>query len=178
MGCDIHAFVEYGRKRVDTYGNEEVYWQNFGSEFRLNRDYFMFGILSKGVRYDTPLSFEAKGLPEDINYVVQDNAYYFICDGTKEPGMVSLKKAKTYEKCGCKIIYHNNEPMYVENPDWHSHSWLTTEEYEKALEYRDSAKGEDGYGYEVSPVYKVLLSSMKQLEEYGYICRLVFWFDN
>jgi len=55
---------------------------------------------------------------------------------------------------------------WVTQPDWHSHSWLTTAELIEVI-------GED-----IGPEYKAVIAAMQSLESSGHEARLVFWFDN
>lgn len=52
--------------------------------------------------------------------------------------------------------------------DWHSHSWLTADEFEEALT-RASKQ------WEVPKEYRAALATMREL---GSTARIVFWFDN
>lgn len=77
MGCDIHQYAE---KRVDGVWVAEqassftVEKEEDGSEYvsldesgDASRNYFLFGLLSDGVRFDCPYAFEPKTLPEDLS---------------------------------------------------------------------------------------------------------------
>ena len=61
MGCDIHLYIEYQKKGIND-------WKIFGDEFRLPRDYDMFGILAR-VRNKTKYSFKPKGIPTDFSEI-------------------------------------------------------------------------------------------------------------
>lgn len=171
MGCDIHSYVEYGKK--DEEG--KIRWRNFGGRVNPGRNYFLFGTLCKGVRSEFDFGFEEKGIPEDVGYAALNDSRLYITETGKEDRCATLEQAKRWEKCGCKIFYNdNNEAVFVSHPDWHSHSWLSAEEFEKAL----------ALYYEKSdlnfkqPEYEALLASMKKFIELGFECRIVFWFDN
>lgn len=168
MGCDIHVYVEYRSKK------EGGQWDSFGGRINPGRNYLLFGIMSNGVRSDPTFSFEVKGMPDDMAYSAKDDSLIFISD-TPGDNYVTLEKARQWEKYGHKIINNNaGEPTWVEHPDWHSHSWLTTDEFEKAMSFYNK----EANPKRVEPEYEALLSTMKRFEELGYNSRIVFWFDN
>lgn len=168
MGCDIHMYIEYKSKKRDD-------WNYFGSKINPGRNYFMFGLLSKGVRSQNEKGIEPKGLPDNMSYKSSNNAYIYINDDYAENDdeYCSIEIAKRWAEYGSKIIFRDDKPFKVEHPDWHSHSWLTTQEFEKQLEIYNSEPG-----YYLEPEYMAVLASMKELEKYDNECRIVFWFDN
>lgn len=172
MGCDIHMYIEYAKKEDDS--SKEIRWRDFGGRINPGRNYRLFGIMSAGVRTDSEFNYEAKGIPDGLAYASRNDHLMYISDKENDE-YVTLELARSWEKYGCKIINDSNgNPTWVENPDHHSHSWLTTDEYEKALKfYNDNA--EPGW---VEPEYEAVLASMKRFEELGYNSRIVFWFDN
>lgn len=171
MGCDIHMYVEYKRK-----DNEKDYWMNFGERINPGRNYFMFGILSNGVRSNPEFSFDPKGMPEydSLGYSSRSDALIYITDEEDDnENHTTLKQALKWQEYGHKIINgRDGKPTWIEHPDWHSHSWLTTEEFEKAMDYYRSQST-----YQ-QPEYEAVLSAMKKFEELGFDSRIVFWFDN
>jgi len=172
MGCDIHAYVEI---------NEFDRWWGVTGNISLGRNYQMFGLLSNGVRgYSGGL--EPKGLPIDVGYQAQADSRIRINkditeDGYYEGGYcVTLKTAQDWEKrLGCKIHYlTDGEPYTVDDPDWHSHTWLTLEELEKAInEYKEITNSQAGIG-----LYIAVKDMMKSMQSNGIESRLVIWFDN
>jgi hypothetical protein len=169
MGCDIHMYVEY--KRKDDKRNN---WSNFGSRINPGRNYFMFGLLSKGVRSDNELGIDAKGLPDGLGWETSDDMYLYINDNRSEDdNHVSTNQAiKWRANYGCNIVNdENGRPYKVENPDWHSSSWLTTSEFENQL----NIYNQESFGV---PEYMAILAAMKELENHNNECRVVFWFDN
>lgn len=182
MGCDIHMYVEYGniednKKRIEK--GEEPYWQSFGGRINPGRDYILFGYLSQGVRYDTEKGFEARGLPDGLGYWSRSESRYYIVanDEEKFEGAVKLSTAiQWHHSYGCELTYDKDgNPTHVGNPDWHSHSWLTTKEFEKAIKLCQRDKNTWG----ISMQYKALLAAMKSLERSKtHEARVVFWFDN
>ncbi|MCT3693488.1 hypothetical protein HZQ67_13835 [Elizabethkingia anophelis] len=161
-------YIEYKSENRDD-------WNYFGSKINPGRNYFMFGLLSKGVRSQNEKGIEPKGLPDNMSYKSSNNAYIYINDDYDENDdeYCSIEIAKRWAEYGCKIIFRDEKPFKVEHPDWHSHSWLTTQEFEKQLEIYNSEPG-----YYPEPEYMAVLASMKELEKYDNECRIVFWFDN
>lgn len=168
MGCDTHMYIEYRRK-----DNEEKTWRDFGSRINPGRNYFLFGIISEGVRCETTFNFPPKGMPEDAAYAARNDNRLYISEHEGD-GNTTLQRAQKWVDSGhCKFINGGDgKPTWVTHPDWHSHSWLSTAEFEKAMEFYR----ENGHGTE--PEYEALLASMKRFEELGYESRVVFWFDN
>jgi hypothetical protein len=192
MGCDIHMYVEYAdKKRLeetrkkkaegDTAAHE--YWRTFGSRINPGRNYSMFGMLSQGVRSDFPNGLVPKGMlsHDEMGYHAADDAYVYIVDDGSKVGdnQVSLEQAQKWAsgRWPETIIYRNGKPTFVSHPDWHSHSWLTVEEFETALENYKGLSKDISWGEPIE--YKALLAAMKALESTGdYVARVVFWFDN
>lgn len=164
MGCDIHLYLEYGSKerfeqasanKVNGRGEKiTMYWQSLDGRMSMERNYSMFGILSQGVRSDFPQGLPAKGLPEgELSWETEDDAYVRINDeyakNDSEGRYCTLEQATRWATHGDKIYYREKDgiqvPYKVDGPDWHSHSWLTVEEYEKALELYEALKGDDDY---------------------------------
>jgi hypothetical protein len=169
MGCDIHMYIEYKSKK-----REDNSWFNFGGRINPGRNYFMFGILA-GVRCIVEGAFEKKGLPENLSFESKNGNYVYIYEDDKSENSCTLETAKSWEKSwGCKIIYtKDNVPYKVENPDWHTHSWLSVDEFEKAMEiYKSKAE------YSIYVKYEAILAAMKKLAEFDNEVRIVFWFDN
>ncbi|UII80064.1 hypothetical protein [Flagellimonas sp. CMM7] len=169
MGCDIHMYVEYKKKET-----ARDYWCGFGKRINPGRNYWMFGILSNGVRSEQEYSFEAKGLPEDMSYASKWDSRCYISEDGEGEGECTLESAlKWRESYGCKIYFRNEEAYACDDPDWHSHSWLTLNEYKNALEiYNNKENAVE------EPEYEALLSAMEKLAEFNNRVRIVFWFDN
>lgn len=164
MGCDIHLFVEY--KRQDF---ESANWWSFGEQFRLDRDYRMFAKMANVRNYwvdqITPIS-KPRGLPEDIGWRAKDENRLYIVDreeaGEHEATRVN---AERWVKNGYSQY---DGDSWVTHPDWHSHSWLTSDEFEECVNSLEN----------VSVEYKAVLSVLRCFESDGQITRVVFWFDN
>lgn len=170
MGADIHMYLEYRPKvKKDDWDKK---WHNFTyGQVGASRNYGMFEILA-GVRGSFAL-FQPKGMVKDpASTTFDENTLYISKDGDTE-GTTTLERAQQWVAHGCEIIKDKEgKPWRVTHPDWHSHSWLTSTEYSKALrEYKKR--------YEHNPIeYTVLLALMRHYERNGFETRLVFWFDN
>jgi len=178
MGCDIHLYLEYQRK--DRKNGDRDYWNSLFGRSNPGRNYWMFGLMSEGVRVDIPGAFPKKGLPDNISWRTRMDSELTIVDGdTDEEGACSLDQALRWAQYGHKIRYGNNgEPRTIEHPDWHSHSWLSTEEFKKVIELYNKKAEEAGYNKYSEPGYRAILAAMETLEENGQTARLIFWFDN
>lgn len=172
MGCDIHAYIEYKHKG---YNN----WDSFGGAIHMGRNYEMFGILAKGVRCDMSNAFPTKGLPLDMGYEALADSRLYICnDGGKYgEGETTIELALKWEKNhGCKIQYSNDKPKWVDNPDWHSHIWLSLEEFRKAIGIYIS-NTETSIDYIIE--FRAALAAMESLASNADVsARIVLWFDN
>jgi hypothetical protein len=141
----------------------------------------MFGFLSKGVRSNFSDGLPAKGLPEfhERGYHSRNDSVCYISDKESSDGeSVTLETAMKWAEYGSKLYNNSNgQPQWVDHPDWHSHTWLTTEEYERAINtYKEYCKSA---GEIDNPIeYVALLSAMKTFDENGYVARLIVWFDN
>lgn len=204
MGCDIHMYLEYTDKKTlerenkgDLNGRGEpikAYWRYFGGRLNPGRNYWMFGILSKGVRIDFDEGFNPKGIPDfhSLSFPCMGDYTLYIGDKEDDEGRyTTLEKAIKWasDGYGSKLYYRNptdDKPFRVSSPDWHSASWLTTDEYERAIQiYKEKCKEahkkdpiynpiEEG----ILPEYEAILATMKSLDSNGMVCRVVFWFDN
>ena len=187
MGADIHMYVEYVLKSdVERYKKElkenksdirKPWVRSFGDCINPGRNYCMFGCLANGVRSDIDGALDPKGLPpeDEMGYSsISDNRIYISEDGEGE-NECTLETAQKWEKYGCKITYRDDKPIFVEHPDWHSHTWLTLNEYKKAL---DLYKANSYFGSDIPIEYQAILDLMKSLKRSGAIPKLVFWFDN
>jgi len=90
--------------------------------------------------------------------------WMYVCEPVGE-GCCTPSRAEAWVERGSSR-YKDAEKMFVSNPDWHSHSWLTTDEYASVVE---------GTG---EPEYEAILAAMRSFEEGGAKARIVFWFDN
>lgn len=167
MGCDIHCYIEHRPK------DEKGDWNGFGGRINPGRYYAMFSILA-GVRSgeDCPKLFSPKGIPVDLGYESNDDNRLFISD-TKSDDYVSKERAAEWVAKGYSKLVDEH---WVTNPDWHSHSWLTPDEYQQAVEcYNEFA---NPHGYHLDVEYLAILDCLRSFEKHGEDARLVFWFDN
>jgi hypothetical protein len=207
MGCDIHLYIEYKSKKVEFDGYKDR-WHSFGKSIKPGRNYAMFALMANVRNYYSdgklPVLVEPRGIPEDVGYIAKDDNRMYICEDEGE-NYTTMERAKKWVESGISKFIDNQEgkPTWVTQPDWHSHSWLTTSEFEtvlnKYLELEDGwhkrrvdehNKMVEEHNIQPSswayappamndePEYQVVLASMKRFEELGYDARIVFWFDN
>lgn len=187
MGCDIHGFIET-RKRV-------ALWFPFAKLY-LPRNYEVFARLA-GVRGPAELAVVApRGLPEDASVITIGECTLYVeysTDGAKGDRSVGTKEAAEWvnegrshyfgaikpatitftPNDGIPTTWIHNEglegfPSQVTNPDYHTFTWLTIDELNRAI----------GNVSGVEPEYLALSSAMKTLKEGGDEIRVVLWFDN
>ncbi len=175
MGCDIHIYIEYKTKNSSM-------WHCFGERLNPGRNYTMFGMLA-GVREPELKLFDPKGLPQKLSYVTQSDVSLTISDNVDFSDcsqFCTSKKAEEYNESYIKYKNHyglvggyvDESKKSVYNPDWHSHSWLNLEEYNKCIEkWRKISTFKE-------IEYEIILDIMEGFEKRGCDCRLVFWFDN
>lgn len=160
MASDIHFYVEY--KDFDS-------WWPFGGAINVGRNYEIFGNMA-GVRVDREPLVRLRGVPGDISvenfmqYWTYANPLY-----EEEKYGVSLETAKEWVEEHDSVYKTVGERLFVSNPDNHSPSWLTPDEFEACFvsvkDYRTIR-------------YKAALAAMRSLEKDGLEVRCVFWFDN
>ncbi len=206
MGCDIHLYIEYKSKKTEFDGYDPG-WQSFGGSINPGRNYAMFALMADVRNYGDdklPVLVKRRGMPDDAGYTATDDIRIYISD-VPSSRYVSTETAKSWVKSGSSKFINDKEgnPMWVTDPDAHSHSWLTTSEFESILnkylelqsvwhkkrveEHNKMVKEEniqpDSWAYAPpsmvdEPEYQVVLASLKRFEELGYDARIVFWFDN
>lgn len=183
MGADIHGYLEYRQK--DDKNKDDPFWRSFCTKLILNRNYGMFGYLTNGkVRYDDALIdlFDPKGLPQNVGWLTSTDVRVWVTDDGKEENSCTVESALKWNKnYGCKLEYAHDDPtqvVAVDNPDWHTYSWLTLDEYKlviKTIQKHAKKKDTDLW---IGVDYIALLDTMKSLEKNGMVTRFVFWFDN
>ncbi|WP_333571348.1 hypothetical protein [Sphingomonas sp.] len=182
MGCDIHAYIEFAQKPA---GDDRPYWQSFTRNGG-GRNYVMFGVLA-GVRVPEAQLFEPKGMPEgQLSSGVSGDHWILVApevhpEWADDEGYCSLANAEAWVKNGYSVGENdeNRRLRRVSNPDHHSHSWLTADELQQAL---------DHYGkviptfwssdHEVPAEWQEMFGAMRSFEAADCLTRLVFWFDN
>lgn len=174
MGADIHMYVEYASKKPgyfeETQGKR--YWRPFGGRTNPGRDYWLFTLLAD-VRGSGAL-IEPRGMPDDAGWYAADDNQLYITE-TEGDDYVTMEEAQRYVSYGSKFINgHDGKPVWVTNPDWHSHSWLTVDELQQVFDAYNKKHGEL-----VGLEYRAMLDAMRTLENGGNNdVRVVFWFDN
>lgn len=204
MGCDIHAVIEYCRKRQD--GDErEPHWMTWAT-VSPGRNYAMFTAMA-GVRGEEGRAIvQPRGIPARVSFGVMNDYYLYVTENTDgDPQSITQEKADKYLAYGS--TRHPTMPQYISGPDWHSASWLTTAEMEQVMtryleienEYikerneqlAEMRKNPPG-GIDLAttlrwtpeteaapdPAYQAIISAMKVLESGKCEARIVFWFDN
>ena len=66
--------------------------------------------------------------------------------------------------------------MFVTNPDWHSHSWLTLDELKKVQKEYENTENFKQWGVHIE--LNAIIATMESLNASGKIARFTFWFDN
>jgi hypothetical protein len=205
MGCDIHLYIEYKSKKTEFDGYNPG-WQSYGNRINPGRNYAIFSLMADVRNYGDeklPVLVKRRGMPDDAGYTATDDNRIYISD-VPSSRYVSMETAKSWVNSGSKFINDKEgNPMWVTDPDAHSHSWLTTSEFESILnkylelqsvwhkkrveEHNKMVKEEniqpDSWAYAPpssndEPEYQVVLTILKRFEELGYDARIVFWFDN
>jgi hypothetical protein len=146
----------------------------------------MFAILAE-VRGQYADSFEPKGilLRDEMSSAAASEAYMYIVDdkarccenGQLEFGFITRTNALKWAERGYRIVEDN----YMQALDYHSHSWMTISELEKAYEIYLKHQTEQwpDENVRIPLEYQAILAAMKALEQDGENeVRIVFWFDN
>lgn len=166
MGCDIHGYIEHRPPDCE-------YWNGFGGRINPGRNYALFGYLA-GVRGTGPAMFPVRGIPHDCAYEANGDWWLYVDDrfAYADEG-TSVANAEKWHKNGCAIERNADGTIAkVEHPDWHTPSWVSADELEKAV-----AQSEQGYSKR-SIAYRAVIAAMRSLEAEGQQARFVFWFDN
>jgi hypothetical protein len=170
MGCDIHLSVEYRRKTKKH--DHDSYWNSFGGIAQnYGRNYNLFSKMNREVRNpDGVQGFEERGLPSDIDHFVKSKNECYVMDcETDAEDCCSRSDAERWVKNGSSK-WVNDEKTWVTQPDWHSHSWLTFEEFKECV----FETCDFGWGIR----WHSIVSAMETMESNGFETRVVFWFDN
>lgn len=186
-----------------TESNKEWHWcdilERFDRHTWSDRVYGMFAVLANVRNYDhfNLKGTEPRGIPDDIcldtlrryaDKVISDEEYKEKeeKDFDSCAGYVSKTDAEEYVRKGYsryielqdkRLTYYNG--TYCTDPDWHSASWCTVDELEKAFDtvFRDK---DGNINFESDYIeWIALIGAMNGYEASGeYECRAVFWFDN
>jgi hypothetical protein len=164
MGCDIHAYIEYGPTSVEReLGTKE--WVGFFGAINLDRDYGLFAALSDTRNNGDiePIS-EPRGLPATVSsWVASENTLLVSESEKNEAGCTPRDRAEHWVEGGTSQ-WVGPDKSRITHPDWHSHSWVDADEFEEAMRRAKCT----------SPVARATLASMRQLPN----AVLVFWYDN
>jgi hypothetical protein len=173
MATDIHMYVEYRYKLAPTSSTPNP-WKSLFPMINPGRNYALFGILAN-VRTKMGIPFPPKGFPQDAGYYAMDDNYLYVSDTDTDSRSVTHENAERFvTEFGSHIMTEEaNGHQWVSHPDWHSHSWLTTEEFKQAMEmynrqHKDYPEVE----------YDALLAAMKYLDKHKCEARVVFWFSD
>lgn len=161
MGCDIHAYIEYQPYKE----TNPDYWYLF-ADLSLMRDYAMFGLMA-GVRGGDAL-IEPRGFPK--NSAAKYEYFLLVVDHeADEERTCSRENAERWVANG-NSEWGEEDHSLVSDPDWHTPSWLTSEEYRRVIETYKATYRERGECSE----YEAVLVMLENLPN----SRIVFWFDN
>jgi len=204
MGCDIHIYIEYKNRKIRSDGSKHN-WLSHGGRINGGRNYGLFALMADIRNYDElSVAVAPRGMPDDAAYYAVNDDRMYICEEAGD-NYVKMKRAEQWVNDGSSIFINDRDgkPVCVTNPDWHSHSWLTTNEFEsifntylemenvwhtsrvnnhqELVNHNNISK--ESWAYEppnmnIEPSYQAILASMKRFEELGYDARIVFWFDN
>lgn len=181
MGADIHAYVEYADFQT---AEGDDYWKALTSNFG-SRNYYLFGLLAE-VRGDGPALFPIRGMPKGrLSYQTEDAYWLRVTDRpdlAEHEGWTLRDRAERWAAdYGSETDRdHDGALRRVSHPDWHSHSWLATEELAAVLDhYATHVKERWSEEPSEAPVeWRAILAAMRTFEAAGKKARVVFWFDN
>lgn len=168
MGCDIHMYVEHNSKNA-----ARPYWENFGGRINPGRDYLLFANLA-GVRSGgaSVQMVETRGLPDNLALMTKWDNELYISDDEQIDGTCTKENAEIWVKNGYSN-WTDNRQVSVTNPDHHTHSWCTVDEFRLVL---NADRPIDWGGPNVE--YWALLAACDEMVKRGQDVRIVFWFDN
>ena len=172
MGCDIHAFIEW------RHAGDDSDWLSFGGECNPRRHYPFFDALA-GARGELSAAIvPPRGIPDDLGRRAWNEYWHLIAyEGTSGDGAVTPEEAARFVSLGS--VYRGTVPLYrqeergldgtvvvtttaehvgkpycVSDPDYHSPSWLTPDEWEQALASIQASDPPD-------PEYYAMLAAMR-----------------
>lgn len=184
MGADIHMYIEYASKTPSPHATprDKRWWSGFGGRNNPGRNYSLFGLIADVRDARHGALFDLRGLPNDAGWAVNEDAYLSINDElADEEGWCSLAQAEQWSRHGSEIEYYDNgKPWRVTHPDWHSHTWLTSDELAQIYaRYAELFKDDPYGGGKVGIEWLAILEAMRALESDGANdVRVICWFDN
>ena len=167
MGCDIHLFVDLEHdegKIVNLSGYQLA---------DIARPYGLFAAIA-GVRATPELSplIPPRGLPPRISDFVWNE--FFVPVGNVQRGVSREDAIRGINSDNLAWLYPPDDLKYVQNPLWHSTSFLTCAEVRACCEHT-------GYQlHDAGECFNDWLEIMRVLDD-GFdpgATRMVFWFDN
>lgn len=187
MGCDIHAYKEKlvdgkwvtaDKGWADKYdeGCIDVPYENRFTD----RNYNLFGVLSRGVRRDFDFAFSQRGLPDDACPEVAARALGWGCDGHSHNyvSLAELKEKQSFLETSTLPISGIKDPQGLALLEA---SIASDEPTDWSLIY---PYWQGGHGvcfeFDVPATFAADLTPIIELfdEADGAEQRLVFWFDN
>lgn len=167
MGTDIHACIEYRRRK----GSERPAgrWLSWGSgEVPIDRDYELFGALSgQRKRREFQELIPARGIPDDLGDVAfHKNHQPILENGRSMEVMTYVRSRETVVERG-KMLYAKDDRESVAG---HGFSYLTLEEIHRCLAHVGLELHHRDFDFQV------VVATMEKLNE-EYETRLVFWYD-
>lgn len=129
---------------------------------------YMAGVRNYSSPKATPVA-PARGFPEDAGFSAAGAYYLRISDiHQEEDGYASSEQASIWVAEGLATIPCDGSNS-VSNPDFHTPSWLSADEFCQAVALGDS---NDIY-------WKAIAALVRSIaDDPLYECRVVFWFDN
>lgn len=194
------------------FGGEPMKWPQWTAlgEIDLYRDYTIFGAMA-GMRGVVRDYIEPRGLPADasartfdLNWLRIDHDGDGAASDVRAVSVVEAEKwhnrfsapywgsyrpveittwTSGQKETAVVGTEHAGKPTHVSDPDNHTHSWLTAEEFADALARAEAAAHQEvdweGFTFRRSSVeYYAALAAMQAIEAEGVPARIVFWFDN
>lgn len=169
MGCDIHLYVE----RRERGGAR---WSSVTPRLNPGRNYPAFAFLAGVRNYDeTEAIAQPRGFPADAAWCAVEDHTMWVTDNPSlslSEREVEKSRAEKWVEIGSSQWFDDDHKR-ITDPDWHSHSWVTSSEWRKLLN-QPFMEGEPGWIAE----YHAIGAMLDELERRGHETRVVFWFDN
>lgn len=178
MGADIGAYIEIESPPFTPQEGDVAEQRiTFVAKVEVDRNYSLFGLLA-GVRGECNAIVPPRGIPKDLSWFV-DSEYHLRVGGIGDaPGYCPTKNAEAWVNSGASK-WVGDKHTKITNPDWHTPSYLYTDELSEVL----SALTKHYRKYGINPCASVrllrgIIAMMRALTAPGYKPRFVFWFDN
>jgi len=132
-------------------------------------------------------SFQEKGIPKDIDWkTASDYTLHIVEDGEPEcdlEGHCSRSQADRWVQQGSSEVWDeiDGKAVTITGPDWHTPSWLDTNEMEQVAQRMSAALkdyGDMGSSDSLARVEGLVMMMKRLTQEKGITARVVFWFDN